>query len=102
MSADLGSIPPEAICHICGQPMKVLHHEQRALALGFKIPAGGLFTIECHGFQLRIEEEEVEREVVKLLEAYHATADSVESGELAHQAEAKLSVGTQDQPVIGT
>jgi hypothetical protein len=78
MRVELKDILPEAICHICGEPMKVLHHEHRALALGFKIPEGGIFTIECHGFQLRIEDEEAEREVVKLLEAYHSSKESEE------------------------
>ena len=73
MSVELKDIPREALCHICGEPMRVLHHEQRAIALGFKVPEGGIFTIECHGFQLRIDDEEAEQEVVKLLEAYHAT-----------------------------
>ena len=88
MPVELKDIPPEAICHICGEPMKVLHHEHRARALGFKIPDGGIFTIECHGFQLRIDDEEAEREVVRLLEAYHASkAAKAAEGSVSHTAE---------------
>ncbi len=68
-------IPTEAICHVCGKPMRVIHHEGRAAALGFKIPDGGIFTIECCGHQLRIDDEDVEREIVKLLESYHASVE---------------------------
>lgn len=72
MTTDTKNIPAEAICRACGQPMKVVRHDGRASALGFKVPPGGIFTIECCGDQLRIEDEEVEREVVRLLESYHA------------------------------
>lgn len=67
-------VPSEAICHVCGSPMKVIHHENRAASLGFKMSEGELWTIECCGYELRIEDDSVAREVKQILEAYHASS----------------------------
>ena len=100
MLTDL-QIPDEAICHICGKPMRVVRSEERARALGLRVPEGGITTIQCHDYYLTIEDEDVAQEIIKLLDAYHAAADSVESGEPAQQNGANLSAGTQQQ-AIGT
>jgi hypothetical protein len=73
--ADL-KIPPEAICDECAKPMRVIRHGARAAALGLKVPMGRFFTIECCGSQLRIEDEDVELKLVKLLDAFHAQETS--------------------------
>lgn len=44
----------------------------RATALGLKVPREDFFTIGCCGFRLRIEDPQVEREIVALLEAHQA------------------------------
>ena len=91
-------IPDEAICHICGKPMKVMRYGDRARALGLNVPGGEITTIECHDYVLTIEDEDVAQDIIKLLDAYHA---STESGEPARQNEAKLSAGTLQQPAMG-
>jgi hypothetical protein len=65
-------IPPEAICDVCAKPMRVNRHGGRAAALGLKDSDREFFTIECCGAQLRIEDEDAERALVKLLDEFHA------------------------------
>src|SRR4051794_18378208 len=74
-------IPAEAICHVCGKPMRVIRSEGLAAAMGFKVPEGQIVTIECCDHQLRIEDEEVKSEVVSLLEASHARGQETVSDE---------------------
>lgn len=82
-------IPPEAICRVCGEPMKVVRWADRARAAGLKVPGGEITTIECHDYVLTIDDEEVAQEVVKLLDSYHAAKTSGEKamkgGGLVHQ-----------------
>ncbi len=73
MSTDI-KIPDEAICHIRGQPMNVVRSGERARALGLKVPGGDITTIQCHGYCLTIENEDVAQETIKLLDAYHASS----------------------------
>ena len=79
-------IPPEAICHVCGKPMRVVHHEELAAALGFKIPEGEIVTIECCEYQIRIEDDDARSEVIRILESYHAGAANGVAGDGATQA----------------
>jgi hypothetical protein len=74
MSADLG-IPEEAICPVCGEPMRVVRSGERARALGLQVPGGEITTIQCHDYYLTIEDEDVAQEMIKLLDAYHASRE---------------------------
>ena len=74
-------IPDQALCPICGTPMRVIRYEDRARALGLTVPERGIPSIECHGYQLIIEDDEEAEEIMKLLEAYHASMSP--EGEMA-------------------
>jgi hypothetical protein len=72
-------IPDELICRACGQPMKVVHHDVRAAALGVRLPEGDNSTIECCDQQIIIDDEEAELQAKQLLESYHTRVGALTS-----------------------
>lgn len=64
-------IPDIAICHRCGNPMKVIYLEPLAIELGMKVRRGA-FVIECCDSQLTIEDEAASMTVRDLLAKYHS------------------------------
>lgn len=63
-------IPELAICHKCGEPMKVIDLTAKAAKLGVQVPEGS-FSIECCGSQLTIEDDAAAERLKDLLLAYH-------------------------------
>jgi hypothetical protein len=68
-------IPDEALCPGCGKPMRVVRYEERARTLGLAVPERGIPSIECHGYQLILEDHEEAEELMKALEAHHASME---------------------------
>ena len=64
-------IPEVAMCHVCGEPMKVIDVSELAKSLGYKV-AEGSFALECCGFEQTIENAEEAKRVRLLLQAYHS------------------------------
>ena len=66
----MDEIPPQAICHKCGKPMRVIDLSAQAARLGVQVPADS-FVIECCGANLIVEDVDVARALRDLLLAYH-------------------------------
>ncbi len=64
-------IPDMAICHKCGNPMRVVDLNAQARRLGVQVPDES-FVIECCGSELTVEDEEAARQLRDLLAEYHA------------------------------
>jgi hypothetical protein len=52
----INDLPDLAICHVCGQPMRVVELGPEAARLGVKVPDGS-YVIECCGHELTMEDE---------------------------------------------
>ncbi|WP_339676851.1 hypothetical protein [uncultured Gimesia sp.] len=63
-------IPDFAICHRCGEPMKVIDLTAKAKKLGFHVVEGS-FSIECCDFQLSIDDDDEADCLKNMLLAYH-------------------------------
>lgn len=63
-------IPEIAICHKCGEPMKVVNLHENAERLGVKLSRDS-FVIECCGSALTIENDFAYEELRDLLLSYH-------------------------------
>ena len=66
-----GEIPDMAICHKCGNPMRVVDLNAKARRLAVQVPDES-FLIKCCESELTIEDEEAARQVRDLLAEYHA------------------------------
>ena len=77
---DVRNIPDYAICHKCGQPMKVVELGPQAARLGVKIPDGS-YVIECCGHELTIDDEPARLALKNLLLAYHGQEASAQRSE---------------------
>ena len=59
-------IPEIAICHVCGQPMKIINVSALAKSLGYTVKSGS-YALECCGFELTIDDPKLAKHVVELL-----------------------------------
>ncbi len=64
-------IPKVAICHICGEPMKVVNLNELATELSVLLPKQHSCVINCCDFELTIEDNEEFQELCKILLEYH-------------------------------
>jgi len=64
-------IPEIAICHVCGEPMKLVDLSELAESLGYQV-ASGSYALECHGFEQTIDDPREAKRVLELLLEYHA------------------------------
>jgi hypothetical protein len=64
-------IPEIAICHVCGQPMKIIDVSALAKSLGYTVRSGS-YALECCGFEQTIEDPELAKHVLTLLLEYHS------------------------------
>jgi hypothetical protein len=64
-------IPEVAICHFCGEPMKVIDVTTLARSLGYEVRTG-TYAVECCGFEQAIDDRTVAERVAEILVAYHA------------------------------
>jgi hypothetical protein len=64
-------IPDEAICHICGQPMKVFDLSAEAERHGMRLPEANSYSIRCCDHELTVEDYGEFRRIRDLLAAYH-------------------------------
>jgi hypothetical protein len=72
-------IPKLAICHICGEPMKLEDISILAKRLGYKV-AEGSYVLGCCDFELTVDDEGLANHLVKLLQAYHFQNSNKEIG----------------------
>lgn len=64
-------IPEVAICHVCGEPMKVIDVTELAKSLGYRVTEGS-FALECCGFEQTIENAEEAKRIRVLLQTYYS------------------------------
>jgi hypothetical protein len=66
-------LPDDAICHVCGSPMKVIDLAPLAKELGVHVPREHSYSIECCDFELTVDDDEEFRHLCELLREYHRT-----------------------------
>jgi len=71
-------IPEEAICHVCGEPMKVIDLTAKAAELGMSVPEENSYVIECCNHELTIEDDEEFRQLRDMLLEYHRGVDAAQ------------------------
>lgn len=69
-------IPEIAICHKCGNPMKVIDVSALAKSLGYTAPSG-LYALQCCGFEQTIDDPEHATQILDILLAYYAQEEGV-------------------------
>jgi hypothetical protein len=65
------NIPEIAICHQCGEPMRVVDVGALAKSLGYQLPRGS-YAVECCGFELTVDDPDKAKQIVEMLLEYHS------------------------------
>jgi hypothetical protein len=64
-------IPQMAICHVCGEPMKLIDVSALAKSLGYTVESGS-YALKCCGFEQTIEDPKLAKQIVEMLLEYQS------------------------------